>query len=74
MSGSLFLLLLHHNEPGMATEPDAQSAAHHLLRDLILGHLNSTQQLEDDLKVSYYTHFLFLFFPSQTAAGFRGFF
>lgn len=62
VSASLFLLLLHHNELGMDTEPDAQSAAHHLLTDLILGHFNSTQQLEDDLKVPYYTHFLFLFF------------
>lgn len=39
-------------------DPDTQSAANHLLIDLILGHFNSTQQLEDDLKVSYYARLL----------------
>lgn len=69
-SASLFLPLLHHNELGMDTEPDAQSAAHHLLTDLILGHFNSTQQLEDDLKVPYYTHFLFFFHLRRNSVDF----
>lgn len=58
MSTSLFLLLLHHNELGMDMDPDTQSAAHQLLTYLILGHFNSTQQLEDDLKVPYYANLL----------------
>lgn len=73
MSTSLFLLLLQRNELGMDMDPDTHSAPHQLLTDLILGHFNRTQQLEDNLKVPYYTNLL-LFGSFEMAVTSRRFF